>query len=505
MEVSLKSLAEFLFQRRCLKEIKAPNLDSLSQNVSNICIDSRHVQRGALFCCLDGTKRRGIEFAHDAEQNGAIAVLATERIENLNIPQLIVTNARDACGYASAYFNGLPASRLLLIGVTGTNGKSTTTYLIRSILDAGEMRCGLIGTIIYYDGEKEEEAERTTPQAPLIQNLLSRMVKNCCHACVMEASSHGIEQGRIVGCFYDRAIFTNLTPEHLDYHGDMDKYFAAKKKLLEKYMRGGWKVSTNVDDVYGKMIQETFEPYALSFSIRQRKKGRFYGSIVSSSLEGIVMDIVLPDGITLANVVLPLIGEHNAYNALAACSTAWSLNFSPDVIRRGLETCPPVPGRLERYFIEDGSICVIDYAHTPDALEKALSTIRPLCGGKLWLVFGHGGDRFRENRPLLGSVAASLADHIVVTMDNPRSEDPGEIALQIVEGIKSSSRDPDYKIIIDRKEAVHFALDHARANDVVLITGKGPERQIIFKDHVVAYSDFDALKEWCDSRGKKFL
>lgn len=503
MEVTLKSLAEFLFQRRCLKEIVSSDSGDLSRIVSDVCIDSRLAKRGALFCCLDGTKRRGVEFAQDAAKSGAIAVIANERILNLDIPQLIVTDTKEASGLAAAYFHGLPASKLLMIGVTGTNGKSTTAYLIRSILKAGGMKCGLIGTIIYHDGTREEEADRTTPQAPLIQSLLSRMVQNGCHACVMEASSHGIEQKRIAGCLYDRAVFTNLTPEHLDYHGNMDNYFAAKKGLFERHMRGSWKVSTNIDDPYGKAIQKIFEPYALEFAIHNKSEGMISGFIIDSSIRGIVMGINLPG--SLINVSLPLLGEYNAYNSLAAASTAWSLGFSPDVIKAGLESCPPVPGRLERYFVEDGPVCVIDYAHTPDALEKVASTIKPLCDGKIWLVFGHGGDRFRENRPLLGRVAASLADHIVVTMDNPRSEDPEDIALQIVDGIKSSLGNPEYRIIIDRKQAVHFALDNAKAGDVVLITGKGPERQIIFKDHTMPYSDYEALKDWCNLRGKRLL
>jgi len=504
MGVTIKDLAEFLFQRRCLKEIVALDSRDLSQLVSDVCIDSRLVKSGALFCCIDGTKRRGIEFAQDAKKSGAIAVIANERISNLDIPQLIVTDAQEACGLAAAYLNGLPASKLLMISVTGTNGKSTTSYLIRSILKAGGMLCGLIGTIIYHDGIKEEEADRTTPQAPLIQSLLGRMVQNGCHACVMEASSHGIEQKRIAGCLYDRAVFTNLTPEHLDYHGDMDNYFTAKKGLFERHMRGSWKVSTNADDPYGKVIHQIFEPYALDFAIHHKDDGAFCGAIIDSSISGIVMDINLPGG-ALRNISLPLLGEYNAYNALAAASVAWSLGFSPEVIKVGLESCPPVPGRLERYFIEGGPVCIIDYAHTPDALQKVASTIKPLCNGKVWLVFGHGGDRFKENRPLLGRVAASWADHIVVTMDNPIIEDPEDIALQIVDGIKSCPGSPDYRIIIDRKDAVHFALDHAEAGDVVLVTGKGPERHIIFKDHIMPYSDFEALKDWCNLRGKKFL
>jgi len=502
MKVSIKELADFLFRRRCLKKIIEAGTNCLENEILEISIDSRQVGEGALFCCLEGTKRKGVEFAQDAQRRGAVAVLTSERVDDLAIPQLIVKDAGEACGLASAYLYGLPTSKLLMIGVTGTNGKSTTTYLIKSILDTGDMKCGLIGTIVYNDGKSHEDADRTTPQAPLIQSLLNKMVDNRCHACVMEASSHGIEQKRIFGCLYDRAVFTNLTPEHLDYHGDMENYFCAKRDLFIKYMRGDWKASINTDDPYGEKIANEFAPHVLGFSLRQKADNAFYGSIRRSSIRGIIMDISFPDGSTLENVTLPLLGEYNVLNALAASSVAWSLDFDAEVIRKGLENCPPVPGRLERYFVEDGPVCIIDYAHTPDALEKVLSTVKPLCNGRVWLVFGHGGERFKENRPILGSIAARFADCIVVTMDNPRSEDPRDIALQIADGIKSSPGSSEYWTIIDRKEAVHFALDRAGKGDVVLVTGKGPERQIIFKDRTIPYNDFEALKEWCNLRGK---
>lgn len=471
--------------------------------IERIAHHTAKVTPGSLFCCLPGGRHDGHDFAEEARLKGAAAILC-ERPLAVDLPQILVDDARKAVNSLSAHFYGYPGKKLKMIAITGTNGKSTTTYLVRSILNTAGIPTGLLGTIVYHDGTQETLAERTTPDCVEVQEWLSRMVQNGSQACVMEASSHGLVQGRLEGCRFDAVGFTNLTPEHLDYHGEMETYFQAKRKLFREYTRGEWSGAANADDPYGRRLIEEFPenviPYGLVTCGRQTVRAR----IRSMDLEGIRLDVRFPSGNVCRDWKIPLTGQYNIYNILASATIAFGLGLPEEAIRLGLERAPQVPGRLERYLFENGVCCIIDYAHSPDALRNVLQTLGEVVQGKIWSVFGMGGDRYAPNRPLMGEVASEFADELVITMDNPRSEDPAEIARQIEAGLKQGRRLKTHRVILDRPEAIHYALDHARAGDVVLVSGKGPEPYIIIKDKTLPYSDRETVMNWAKTRGLEF-
>ncbi|MDD4364233.1 MAG: UDP-N-acetylmuramoyl-L-alanyl-D-glutamate--2,6-diaminopimelate ligase [Synergistales bacterium] len=461
--------------------------------------DSIKVKEGSLFCCVSGYKADGHDFAADANKRGAAALLC-ERPLDLPVPQLVVNHVRRAMGHAAAVVHDFPGEKLRLLAVTGTNGKSTSTYMIRHLLAKAGHQAGLIGTIIYSDGHSDVESDRTTPQNCDVQRLLAQMVNAGCDSCVMEASSHGLEQGRLEGCLFDGALFTNLTPEHLDYHGDMERYFAAKSLLFSNYMKQNWRGAVNVDDPFGRKLYSRWSDQIIPFGLSDRVKGGCGVKHLAMSLEGLAMDIVFPDG-RCRGVSVPLTGRYNAYNALGVVSLWEALGLERRYPAESLKGMGQVPGRMERYCFSNGGCAVVDYAHSPDALEKVLSALKEVTSGRILAVFGLGGERYVENRPVMGTVAASLADYVLITSDNPRSEDPAEIAQQIAAGIMSSSRPVPYDIETDRKKAVFRALDMAQSGDVVFIGGKGPERFIVFSDRRIPYNDTEAVKEWAEMRG----
>jgi UDP-N-acetylmuramoyl-L-alanyl-D-glutamate--2,6-diaminopimelate ligase len=458
--------------------------------VSDVVSDSRKVLPGAIFCCIGGEKSDGHEYASVAESAGAVA-LVCERPVRTELPVLFVESTREVMGELASLVYGEPASKLLMIGVTGTNGKSTTTYILRSILQAAGIKSGLLGTIVENDGVRERDAERTTPESCDIQRYLAAMVKNKCGACVMETSSHGLQNGRLDGCRFDVAVFTNLNPEHLDFHKNMENYFQAKRLLFTKYSKEGRVAAINADDPYGTRLLEEFPARGFRLSDVSNIDLGMDGSSFVIDTGGAHMP-PLP-------LKSPLVGDFNVTNVLAAV-TALRGRFDDAVIAKGIAEIPQVPGRLEKHRIPNGACCVIDFAHTPEALRNILSVTRGFCTGKLISIFGHGGGRYPSNRPALGAVAASLADLILVTMDNPRDEDPALIADGIVQGIEGQNREKGreirYQVILDRKEAISTALCIAGPNDVLVISGKGPEKFLTIKDRKIPYSDAEAVEEW---------
>lgn len=458
------------------------------------------VMGGGIFCCLPGVHHDGHDFAPEGCRNGAAALLC-ERPLALVIPQLIVKDSRQAMALLAAFINGFPAKSLKMIAVTGTNGKSTTTYLTRSILAAAGLPTGLLGTIVYHDGRNEELADRTTPESDEVQEWLSKMVRNGCKACVMEASSHGLELARLSGCLFDAVGFTNLTPEHLDFHGNMETYFAAKRKLFSDFTRGSWIGASNADDPYGARLLEEFSSNVIPYGLAYKSADNVHGTIHSMKLEGIRLSLSFPGGKACRDLNVPLTGRYNIYNILLSATMAWGLGLTEGDICQGLERVPQVPGRLERYLFGNGVCCVIDYAHSPDALRNVLKTLRELVTGRIWSVFGMGGNRYAPNRPLMGKVASELADELVITMDNPRLEDPALIAGQIEDGLVEGLRLEKHRIILDRPEAIHFALDNASPGDIVLVSGKGPEPYIIIGEDHLPYSDRETMKDWAEARG----
>ena len=468
-------------------------------DVTVLFSDSRKVAANSIFACVKGGHFDGHEYAAKAVQQGALALIC-EYPMDIPLPQIITSDIRRNMGTIASVLYEEPANKLSMIAVTGTNGKTTSAFMTKSILEHAGMKTGLLGTVYYEDGDVVEDAEHTTPEASDLQYWLYRMVNNGCKACVMETSSHSIDQGRIDGVLYDRAGFTNLTVDHLDYHGDMENYFNAKKLLFEKYMRNNWKACVNIDDLYGRRLYETLCDKAMTFGIDDASAD-FRAVIKSSSIEGMDVDIKIPDSKSPYSVRLPMLGSYNVLNALQALSLTWTLGISNSDAIYGLKNMKQVPGRLERYMIKDGGSCVIDFAHSPDGLEKVLTALRPLCKGKLVVTFGAGGDRDKTKRPIMGEIAARLADEVIITSDNPRSEDPAVITSEIEVGARKHKT--DYKVIVDRREAIYEGLSSISKGDILVVPGKGPERYQILKDEVIPFLDKNVLNDWCSINNRE--
>lgn len=488
------------FERKFGSSPAVRNLPGKPPLLEQVTGDSREVVSGSVFCCVKGEKKDGLDYAAAAAEKGA-SVILTDREIPLRIPQLLTNDVRRDMGRLASIVYGSPSSRMKMFAVTGTNGKSTTTWMIRHILQCAGIKTGLFGTIVYNDGAVEKDAGRTTPESYEIQRSLASMVKNGCGACVMEASSHGLSLGRLEGCTFDGAVFTNLSEEHLDYHKTLEEYFHAKTRLFSTYMKDGWHGASNRDDLHGKKLLSAFPGNLTPFGLGENSAEGVKGAILSATPSGNEFSVRLPGRRKELLVSLPLPGRFNVYNALGSLALLQSFVEDPEKISAALKTMPQVPGRLERYYLSSGVCVIIDFAHTPAALGNVLSELRTMCAGKLFAVFGHGGERFQPNRHSLGLTAARFCDKIVVTMDNPRSEDPGDIADQIFEGVRASERKPETEIVLDRKTAVRSALDEAHEGDVVAVTGKGPEKYLIIGNQTIPYSDRETVLDWAQERG----
>lgn len=469
-------------------------------SVVHVGCNSLEIKKDELFCCIRGEHNDGHAFAGDAVQKGA-STLLVERPLPLETPQIVSSNVRRDMGRLSSIVYGDPANTLKMFAVTGTNGKSTTTWIIRHLLQSIGIRTGLLGTIVYNDGIEEKDAARTTPESCDIQLMLLRMLQNGCGACVMETSSHGLSFGRIEGCSFDAAVFTNLSEEHLDYHGTLENYFSAKSRLFSDYMKQNWAGGANSDDAFARRLLGLYSDKLVSFGIEKEYGAHLLGSNLQSSLEGTRFSLSLPGVSEPVPVFLPLPGKFNVYNALAALSATLPYATDKLALVDSLHSMIQVPGRMERYSFNSGVSCIIDFAHTPFALQNVLTEVRRLCGGRIISVFGHGGERFQPNRFSLGNIAATLADEVIVTMDNPRNEPAEQIAAQIVEGVESSERRVPLKTILDRSAAVYEAMDSAKPGDVVVVSGKGPEKYLRIGSESIPYSDGDTLRRWADERG----
>ncbi|HUF22745.1 MAG TPA: UDP-N-acetylmuramoyl-L-alanyl-D-glutamate--2,6-diaminopimelate ligase [Vicinamibacterales bacterium] len=455
------------------------------RRVASIAYDSRDVVPGAIFVALKGEHADGARFAADAARRGAIAVIA-EGPAPADPPAgpvwLSVSNARAALAELAAVFFGRPSEQLTLVGVTGTNGKTTTTYLLAAIFDAAGIGCGRIGTVSTRIGDEERDAARTTPEAPDLQRLLREMVDRGLGACAMEVSSHALALHRVDDVRFAAGVFSNLTRDHLDFHGDMERYFAAKRRLFE-LLPDGAPAIINVDDPRGADLAAAVGrplTYALDKSA-DVKAGQ-----VSYSLDGLAFDLTTPRG-TL-HLRSPLVGRPNAYNIVAAAATAVALDLPFDAIERGLAGLEAVPGRFEMASSPSDDVrVVVDYAHTDDALKNLLETARPLAKGRVITVFGCGGDRDATKRPLMGAVAARLSDLVIVTSDNPRSENPERIIEEIRRGM---AREPGAVIeIVDRRQAIDRAIKEAKPGDLVLIAGKGHEKYQVIGERTLPFDD----------------
>lgn len=432
--------------------------------IGDLAYDSRRVGPGTLFFCAPGERFDRHDFAAEAVGRGAVA-LVVERELAVGVPQVVVEDARAAMAPLAARFWGDPTAELKVVGITGTNGKTTTAFLAREILEAAGTSCGLLGTVKQVVGGEEEAVERTTPEAIDLQATFRRMLEAGDRACAMEVSSHALALHRADAIHFEVALFTNLTREHLDFHEDMEAYFQAKRLLFET--EPGAAV-VNVDDPYGRRLAAEFP--CTTFSV-EGAAADYAARQVSGDAAGSTFSVLGPDGETKVRVRLP--GRFNVANALGAFAAARALDVDAEAAAEGLERVGRVPGRFEPIDEGQGFAVLVDYAHTPDSLENVLREARRLTAGRVIVVFGAGGDRDPGKRPEMGRAAAELSDLAIVTSDNPRSEEPGAIVEQILAGI--GERD-GIEVEPDRRAAIERALEAARDGDVVVIAGKGHEQ-----------------------------
>ncbi|RPJ70602.1 MAG: UDP-N-acetylmuramoyl-L-alanyl-D-glutamate--2,6-diaminopimelate ligase [Acidobacteria bacterium] len=460
------------------------------RQVKGLAYDSRRVVPGSLFVALKGQKTDGAAFAVQALSKGAVAVVA-EAPRPEAVPDatwIHVRDGRHAMARLAAAFYGRPSDDLQLVGITGTNGKTTTAYLLSALFEAAGIRCGMLGTVVYRVGREERPATRTTPEAVDVQHMLREMVQAGCSACAMEVSSHALVLDRVADVRFRAGVFTNLTRDHLDFHGAMETYFKAKLRLFEELDRGGTAV-VNVDDPRGPSILPAVAGRTLTYAIDHEADVK--PGPIEFSLDGLAFSARTPAG--PIEVRTRLVGRPNAYNVLATAATGVALGLPLEGISRGLGAVEGVPGRFEIVSgPRDDVNVVVDYAHTDDALRNLLETARPLARHRLITVFGCGGDRDRTKRPLMGAVATRMSDLVIVTSDNPRTEDPAAIIAEIRRGIPPEDRNGRHRKVmevVDRRTAIERAINLAEPGDVVLLAGKGHEKYQVIGDKVLPFDD----------------
>ena len=464
---------------RLIMGITAQQYNMKDVEVSTIEFDSRKVTPGALYVALVGERYDGHNFIEDVEQNGAAAVV-TQRKTSTGLPQIVVEDSRAVLGTLARNFYG-DFNKLVKAGITGTNGKTTTAFLLHSVLSHADKNPGLIGTV-YYQGGARRKAGRTTPEILDILKLFKEFQDEGIDSIVMEVSSHALKLNRVEDIDFDVAVFTNLTQDHLDFHGTMEEYKRAKLHLFALLKPGGWAVY-NGDDAVGAEISKLPLEHCLSFGTSQ--KSDVWAQLEDDSLNGLRMTIHHAE--KRYQVKSPLIGTYNLYNILAAFTSAIALGVRPESIIHGIEALRAVRGRMER--VVD---CVfVDFAHTPSALENVLKSARQYTHGRLFVVFGCGGDRDREKRPRMGAISTRLADLAVITSDNPRSESPMHIIGEIKQGVVREN----YKVIADRREAIEYAVSTKKGDDVVIVAGKGHEEYQLIGDKRVEFDDAEVIRE----------
>ena len=474
----------------------------LDRLVEGIAYDSRRVQKNFLFVALRGEKSDGHQFIDQAIEKGA-SVIVTEREEKqARATCLVVENSRAALADLAVTFHDRPARRLKMAAVTGTNGKTTITFLIKHICEKAGLRCGLLGTVRYEIGDRVLPAVRTTPESLDVQELLAQMVNAGCKAATMEVSSHAIAQDRTRGLEWDVAIFTNLTQDHLDFHGTMENYFEAKAKLFtdlagQKTKRKPVAV-INIDDRYGEQLVDRLEKKIAIVTYGVSARADFRASNYHPEFAGTSYQLDARGKSYLVRV--PLIGRFNVANSMAAVAAACSMGVGLREAILSLSRSPQVPGRLEAVPAKRQFQVFVDYAHTDDALLNVLKTLRELSPRKLIVVFGCGGDRDRQKRPLMGQVVDRNADFGIVTSDNPRKEDPDAIIAEIEKGFRTSN----YEKITDRAKAIARAIELAQPRDIVLIAGKGHEAYQEFADHTVPFDDIQVARQALENHPLEF-
>ena len=481
-----------------VREIIGP----VDRAVESIAYDSRRVQRDGLFVALRGEKSDGHDFIGQAIEKGATVIVAERAEKNSRATCVVVENTRTTMADLAARFYNFPARKLKLAGVTGTNGKTTTTFLVKHICEKAGMRCGLLGTVRYEIGERVLPAARTTPESLDLQELLAQIRDAGCKAAAMEVSSHALAQERARDLEFDVAVFTNLTQDHLDYHGTMENYFAAKAKLFGQLARQEKKKKPvaiiNLDDRYGQKLIGKIDNKTSVVTFGTGLKADFRASNYRMEFGGTSYQLDARGKSYLVRV--PLIGRFNVANSLAALAAANALGIGLREAVLSLAKSPQVPGRLEMVPAKRQFQVFVDYAHTPDALLNVLKTLRELDPRRLIVVFGCGGNRDREKRPLMGAVADQNADYAIVTSDNPRKEDPDKIIAEIEKGFRGNQ----FEKITDRAAAIGRAIELAQPRDIVLIAGKGHENYQEFADHTVPFEDIQVARRAIESHPVEF-
>ncbi|MFP4459819.1 MAG: UDP-N-acetylmuramoyl-L-alanyl-D-glutamate--2,6-diaminopimelate ligase [Candidatus Zixiibacteriota bacterium] len=461
--------------------------------IRDIATDSRKVQKGDLFVALPGMTVDGHDFVYRAIENGAGAILVEENFEfepNPNITAIFVENNYLAFAQISRAFFDFPADDLFLIGITGTNGKSTTTYMVESILKND--KAGVIGTLGYKYGEIHRTMDFTTPDSYELNRIFAEMRDAGVKTVIMEVSSHALAQKRTLEIKFDMAIFTNLTQDHLDFHKDMEDYFSAKMILFQSLKQDG-KAIINIDDDYGKRVCKLVKPI-ITYGI-ENKDADYYADSIISKIEGSIFKVY--DRTSEIEIQLQVPGIFNIYNSLAAFAATREYGFQETDIQKGLMEFTGIRGRFEMIKGQHDFNIIIDYAHTPDALETVTKEARNICQSKVITVFGAGGDRDKTKRPIMGSIVAESSDIIVLTSDNPRTEDPEEILNDIAKGIPENI---EYYRISDRKKAIRAALDLAETSDIVVIAGKGHEDYQIIGHTKRHLDDKEVVHKWLEER-----
>jgi UDP-N-acetylmuramoyl-L-alanyl-D-glutamate--2,6-diaminopimelate ligase len=461
---------------------------SLDRRIVSLCYDSREANPGSLFVAIRGNVLDGHSFIEQAIDRGAIAIVSEEPGLTQRVTHIQVPDSRDALARLAAAFYSNPSKQLRMIGVTGTNGKTTTTYLIKHLLERAGQRTGLIGTVSYEIGERVLPASRTTPESLDLQSILAQCVDARCANVVMEVSSHALELERVDGIGFRVAIFTNLTQDHLDFHRGMKEYFEAKARLFTGLRDGEAKSRTaiiNVDDAYGQQLVARFgrDLSIITFGMGARADFRASNFKIEPTGTSYQLDIKGKSFL----VRLPLIGRFNIYNSLAALAAIQALGLDVRAAVLALARAPQVPGRLEAVLARRQFQVFVDYAHTDDALLNVIKTCRDLSPNRLIVVFGCGGNRDKSKRPLMGAAADQNADYSIITSDNPRKEDPAQIIRDIETGFRSKR----FESIPDRREAITRAIQLAQPRDIVLIAGKGHEKYQEFADRTIPFDDIE--------------
>lgn len=473
-----------LLENVVVKEI----IGSEHLNISGIAFSSLEVKPGNIFVCISGFKTDGHDYAEDAIQRGAIAVLAEKDISDLGVTCIVTDNTRKALAQMAANFYEHPEKSFCLIGITGTNGKTTTTYLVKSVLESLGKTVGLIGTNQNMIGTEVIPSKHTTPDSLELMQLFAKMREKKADYVVMEVSSHSLSLDRVTACTFDVGAITNITQDHLDFHKTMENYLEAKG-ILYKITKSG---IVNADDMSASYLLENSKCESmLTYGIENECDMR--ATNVELSEKGVSFDLTFENKNYQVELSIP--GEFSVYNALTALSCLVSAGISMNDAVNGLKTARGVKGRVEVIETGRGFSVIIDYAHTPDGLYNVIKTIRGFCKGRIITLFGCGGDRDSDKRPKMGKIAATLSDYCVVTSDNPRSEDPEKIIMQIVEGMKDGC---EYSVVVNRFSAIECALDMAKQGDVVLLAGKGHETYQILADRTIDFDEREIVNKLLD-------